>query len=175
MLPALVGLMAQAALAQDLAPLPRWQARVQLGSADAPDAPRGSRLLSANLLGDYYLTGSARSGLRATGGMLLGPLSVVQSASALTLGQSGPLSVGQRAYALASLNGLEGSSSLSYLGLGYTGHWTGIGLSFSADLGLMSGIPGSYRLGRSSAQGFEDVMRDLRFKPLLQLGLSYAY
>ena len=31
------------------------------------------------------------------------------------------------------------------------------------------------RLGRSSAQGFEDAMRDLRFKPLLQLGLAYSY
>ena len=25
------------------------------------------------------------------------------------------------------------------------------------------------------AQGFEDAMRDLRFKPLLQLGLAYSY
>ena len=69
---------------------------------------------------------------------------------------------------------LEPSGNLSYLGIGYTGRMTGGGLSFSADLGLVSGSVG-LRLGRSSAQGFEDAMRDLRFKPLLQLGLAYSY
>jgi hypothetical protein len=31
------------------------------------------------------------------------------------------------------------------------------------------------RLGRSNASGLEDVLRDLRYKPVLQLGLSYSY
>jgi hypothetical protein len=159
--------------------LPRFQARLQLSSMEArADAnPGASRLLSANLLGDYYLTRSASGGgLRATGGMLLGPLSMLQSSGGLALG-SGAVSVGQRGLALSGpqAEGLDPSTSLSYLGIGYTGRVHRSGLAFSADLGLMAGGLSGLRLGRSSAQGFEDAMRDLRFKPLLQLGLAYSY
>lgn len=163
---------------------PRWQARVQLSSSDSPHDPTphlgGSRILSANLLGDYYLTKSGMSGvsggLRATGGLLLGPLSMTQSSGGLALG-SGPVSAGRRSLMSSSLDAytLEPSTSLSYVGIGYTGRVRGSGFAFSADLGLMSGAYGSLRLGRSSAQGFEEAMRDLRFKPLLQLGLAYSY
>lgn len=162
---------------------PRWQARLQLSSADGSDAlPHfgGSRILSANVLGDYYLTSSGFSslhgGLRATGGLLLGPLSMSQSSGGLALG-SGPIAAGRRS---VSMNGpdaysLEPSANLSYVGIGYTGRLKSSGFAFSADLGLMSGSVAAMRLGRSSAQGFEDAMRDLRFKPLLQLGLAYSY
>lgn len=166
---------------------PRWQARLQFSSLDAgvaATAPRlgGSRVLSANLLGDYYLTNSGitglQGGLRATGGVLLGPLSLSQSSGGLALG-AGPFAAGRRSYyGMAGFDGygLEPSASLSYLGIGYTGRIKDSGLAFSADLGLMSGSAGSaLRLGRSNAQGFEDAMRDLRFKPLLQLGLAYSY
>lgn len=163
---------------------PRWQARLQLSAADAGSDARprlgASRILSANLLGDYYLTNSGFSGLggglRATGGLLLGPLSLSQSSGGLALG-NGPISAGRRSLSLGSLDAyaLEPSANLSYVGIGYTGRVHGSGFAFSADLGLMSGNYGSLRLGRSSAQGFEDAMRDLRFKPLLQLGLAYSY
>lgn len=163
---------------------PRWQARLQLNSADAASdaTPHlgGSRLLSANLLGDYYLTSSGFSsldgGLRATGGLLLGPLSMAQSSGGLALG-SGPVSAGRRSVSVSGLDAysLEPNTNLSYVGVGYTGRVHGSGFAFSADLGLMSGSYGGLRLGRSSAQGFEDAMRDLRFKPLLQLGLAYSY
>ncbi|MFG6465454.1 hypothetical protein [Roseateles sp. BYS87W] len=166
----------------DTDPGPRWQARLQLSSADgASTAPlSGSRVLSANLLGDYYLTGTGlsglRGGLRATGGLLMGPLSMSQSSGGLALG-AGPLAAGRRSLVMGGPDAyaLEPSSNLSYLGIGYTGRVQGGGLAFSADLGLMSGSYGALRLGRSSAQGFEDAMRDLRFKPLLQLGLAYNY
>lgn len=163
---------------------PRWQARLQLNSSDSAADPTphlgGSRVLSANLLGDYYLTRSGLSGvsggLRATGGVMLGPLSMALSSGGLALG-SGPVAAGRRSLMASSLDSslLEGSSNLSYLGIGYTGRVRGSGLAFSADLGLMSGAYAGLRLGRSSAQGFEDAMRDLRFKPLLQLGLAYNY
>lgn len=163
---------------------PHWQARLQLNSIDGSgDAQQphlgGSRVLSANLLGDYYLTKSGMSGvtggLRATGGLLLGPLSMTQSSGGLALG-SGPVSAGRRSLLASQLDGYgEGSSNLSYLGIGYTGRVLSSGFAFSADLGLMSGSYAGLRLGRSSAQGFEDAMRDLRFKPLLQLGLAYHY
>lgn len=163
---------------------PRWQARLQLSSidpaADATPQLGGSRVLSANLLGDYYLTRSGFSGLqgglRATGGLLMGPLSMSQSSGGLALG-SGPVAAGRRSLPTQHMDAyaLEPSASLSYVGIGYTGRLQGGGLAFSADFGLMSGSVGGLRLGRSSAQGFEDAMRDLRFKPLLQLGLAYHY
>lgn len=163
---------------------PRWQARLQLNSTDnaADSTPHlgGSRVLSANLLGDYYLTRSGLAGvtggLRATGGLMMGPLSMAQSSGGLALG-SGPVSAGRRSLMSSPLDGyaLEGTSSLSYLGIGYTGRVLSSGFAFSADLGLMSGSYAGLRLGRSSAQAFEDAMRDLRFKPLLQLGLAYHY
>jgi len=179
----LTALLAAPALAQaDLSP--RWQARLQLSSADAASdaTPHlgGSRVLSANLLGDYYLTSSGftglQGGLRATGGVLLGPLSMAQSSGGLALG-SGLVSAGRRSLTATSLDAYtpEQSSNLSYVGIGYTGRLQGGGLAFSADFGLMSGAYSGLRLGRSSAQGFEDAMRDLRFKPLLQLGLAYSY
>ena len=179
-------LVASSALAaDDGVAQPRWQARLQLNSIDSGSEAQqphlgGSRVLSANLLGDYYLTSSGfsslRGGLRATGGLLLGPLSMSQSSGGLALG-SGPVSAGRRSL---SLNGPDGYSldnaNLSYVGIGYTGRVHKSGLAFSADFGLMSGSYGSsLRLGRSSAQGFEDAMRDLGFKPLLQLGLAYNY
>jgi len=180
----LSALFAVSALAADSDANPRWQARLQLSSADANSdaAPHlgGSRVLSANLLGDYYLTSSGfsglRGGLRATGGLLLGPLSMAQSSGGLALG-SGPISAGRRSLTVSGLDAysLEPSGNLSYFGIGYTGRVQGSGFAFSADLGLMSGTYGGLRLGRSSAQGFEDAMRDLRFKPLLQLGLAYNY
>jgi hypothetical protein len=171
---------------------PSWQARLQLSSlAPAPagtyEAQRygGSRLLSASLLGDYYLTGSGlggvHGGLRATGGVMLGSLS--QSSAGLGLGASAhPASphfaIGQRS--VSSLSPLGDASdpygSMSYLGLGYTGQSLRGGWGFSADLGLVNGSATSgMRLGSNSTQNMEDLLRDMRFRPVLQLGLSYSY
>jgi len=172
---------------------PRWQARLQLSSLDSSahgvEAQRqsGSRLLSANLLGDYYLTGSGlggiRGGLRATGGMLLGPMSLSQASAGLALGGSAfqlgqNVAIGQRSLGLLSpsSDATDPSASLSYVGIGYTGQTLRGGFSFSADLGLVSNTNiAGLRLGRSNAAGMEDVLRDLRYKPVLQLGLSYSY
>ncbi len=163
---------------------PRWQARFQLSSLDAKhladsSSPVGSRVLSLNLLGDYYLTGSGisgvRGGMRATGGMLLGPLSLTQSSAGLALGSgTSGLNFGQRSVRLGN-EFRDPAATVSYLGIGYTGHLLHSGLSFSADLGLVSNLSlGGLRLGNAPAP-LDDVLRDLRYKPLLQLGLSYSY
>ncbi|XHS80180.1 hypothetical protein ACFJGW_09445 [Burkholderiaceae bacterium UC74_6] len=163
---------------------PRWQARFQLSNVDTDrfglDSMRlGNRVLSVNMLGDYYLTSSGlsgvRGGLRATGGMLLGPLSLTQTSSGLALGNSGnrSLNFGLRSFGTPDTS--EPSASMSYLGIGYTGHALHSGLSFSADLGLMTNTALSgLRLGQTPVQ-LDDVLRDMRYKPLLQLGLSYSY
>ncbi len=168
---------------------PRWQARFQLSNLDTSplanfDGPRlGSRTIGANLLGDYYLTGSGlggvRGGLRLSGGMMLGPVSLAQSSSALALGNNGDQSVnvGRRSLNLVTprLDLSDPSASMSYFGIGYTGHALHSGLSFSADLGLVNGTSlGGLRLGGSQI-ALDDVLRDMRYKPLLQMGLSYSY
>ncbi len=166
---------------------PRWQARFQLSDASTlngfDSARLGPRTVGANLLGDYYFTGSGlggvRGGLRLSGGMMLGPLSLTQSSSALALGNNGDqsINVGRRSLNLLSprLDLSDPSASMSYFGIGYTGHALRSGLSFSADLGLMNSTSlGGLRLG-GNALALDDVLRDMRYKPLLQMGLSYSY
>ncbi len=192
---ALAGSPARAAdgLQLDLKPLetnatagPRWQARFQLSNADFErfglDSTRlNKHVLSLNLLGDYYFTGSGlsgvRGGLRATGGMLLGPASVTQASSGLALGNAGnrTLNFGLRNFgSVPDVN--EPSASMSYLGIGYTGHALRSGLSFSADVGLVTNTAlGGLRLGNNAPLQVDEVLRDMRYKPLLQLGMSYSY
>lgn len=159
----------------------RWQARVQLSSLEG----QGARLLSANLLGDYYLTGSGlggfAGGLRATGGMMMGSASLAQSSAGLALTRDfrQRLAVGQRSVSLlrpdTQLLG-DAAPSLSYLGIGYSGQSLRGGWGFSADLGLIGPLSlGGLRLGLSRNTGAEELLRDLRLKPVLQLGLSYSY
>lgn len=165
----------------------RWQARVQLSQLESQ---AGSRVLSANVLGDYYLTGSllgaqTRGGLRATGGLLMGSPSLSQSSAGLALGNSSlsqrqSLSIGHRQINLLSPSppvGADPSNSMSYLGIGYTGQSLRGGWGFSADLGLVrQNDRDEWRLGRSGlAPSLEDVLMDMRFRPVLQFGLSYSY
>ncbi len=113
-----------------------WQGRLRLSQSQdsgslAFDARNGSRLLSANLLADYHLTGSGlgvntRGDLRATGGLMLGPMSLLQSSSGLALGQSAAvspsLSAGRRSLSLLTGPEREPNLSLSYAGVGYTSY-----------------------------------------------------
>ncbi|MEO3711908.1 hypothetical protein [Roseateles flavus] len=165
------------------APGLRWQARVQLSQVDGLDTSTGrsSRSLSAALLGDYYLTRSGlgegvRGGLRATGGLMMGSLSITQSGSGLTLspqsmslGQS--LAIGLRAVGSTADRGDPGST-LSYIGIGYSGISTRGGWGFSADVGLIN--RNSLRLGNSLGS-VDEALRDNRLMPVLQFGLSYSY
>ncbi len=165
------------------APGLRWQARLQLSQVDNQDSGNGrsSRSLSAALLGDYYLTGSGlgagvRGGLRATGGLMMGPLSITQSGSGLTLsaqsmslGQS--LAVGLRAVG-ALPDRSDPAGTLPYIGIGYSGISSRGGWGFSADLGLIN--RNNLRLGNSLGS-VDDALRDNRLMPVLQFGLSYSY
>ncbi len=188
---ALASLSAQAAEGLQVRPdelVPqRWQARLQLNQLDAA-SPMGSRLLGANLLGDYYLTGSllgnqVSGGLRATTGLLLGPLSVLQGNGGLALGSTGlstqRLAVGQRMVSWPGLGGAglagDSGSSLSYVGIGYTGQSLRGGWGFSADLGLaVSGLSDGLRLGRSPLS-LDDATRAGRYQAVLQLGLNFRF
>lgn len=144
------------------------RARVHLLSAD--ESGQGSRLAGAQLLGDYYL---GQRGLRVSGGLMLGPVSLL--ASGLAPAQPGRLGVAHRRL-LGGMQASEASLSQPYLGLGYGRHGSAWG--FSADLGVaVAGSTSGVRLGSANAfaQSLDDSLRRLQWTPMLQLGLSYRF
>ena len=179
-------------LAANTEPWARWQGRLSFGTtapawragwADINLA--GRKPVRLSLMGDYYLSapligvGSA-GGLRATGGVILGPRYQPW------LGQSGGagsgFSIDSRSFgpaAMPSTNDPAGdTATLPYLGLGYTGLSARSGWSFSADLGLVAQSPGNAsRLGRAlgGGQSLDEAVRDLRLAPLFQVGVSYSF
>lgn len=147
---------------------PLLQARVNLLSGDENSG--GSRLLGAQLLGDYYLAGS---GLRLSGGLLMGPSSLL--GSGLAPASRGLLGVGHRRLLGSGLND-ELNHSQPYLGFGYSRY--GDGWGFSADLGVaVSGNASGLRLGGTSAfaSSLDDTLRRLQWTPMLQFGVNYRF
>ena len=72
----------------------------------------------------------------------------------------------------------DSSGAVPYLGVGYTGLSGKAGWGFSADLGVMALNPGSAaNLGRvfGNVQNLDDVLRDMRLSPLVQVGVSYSF
>lgn len=164
-------------------PWPRLQGRVvgPLGTTPAApglraDEPGMGLNTGSALLGDLYLSSS-----------FLGPqvLGGFRASSGVILGQRGIGSVSAGSWGLASASGSTAmaagdgtSSSVPYLGIGYSGLSARGGWGFTADLGLVALNPGSaVRLGRSASpsQTLEDTLRDLRLSPLLRLGVSYEF
>jgi hypothetical protein len=137
--------------------------RTEFGNPDG-DA---LKINSLSVMGDYYfsrpLLGNA-GGLRATSGLLLGPRASLWSS---------PAAMDRRVTADAGAD----NSTTPYLGVGYTGLSSKGGWGLSADLGLMAMPRSSVRLGKvfNGTQSLDDAMRDLRFAPLLQLGVSYSF
>ncbi|MDQ6679758.1 MAG: hypothetical protein M3Y67_02180 [Pseudomonadota bacterium] len=171
---------------------PRWQGRLSLGNAmpasrigQAPQATFNPASASLSLMTDYYLSGSllgpARAGgFRATSGVMVAPRS--QSlVGLLSSGQNGLPNVDRRRVFGQAAAALPGDASvdapaLPYLGVGYTGLSPRGGWSFNADLGLMS-RGSAVKLGRvvAGGQSLDDTLRDMRWLPLLQLGVSYSF
>jgi hypothetical protein len=169
---------------------PRWQVRLQLnaefhsmpaanGLAVLQAAPRAR---SGSLFGDYYLAsprlGNA-GGLRLTSGVVVG-----QRGSLLGPGSPASLEHGfagtvthNLAPVPASLDaGAETTLTWPYLGVGYSGNSLRGGWGVSADLGLAAQNPGAIRLGRTfGSQPFDELVRDMRLTPVLQLGVSYRF
>ncbi len=162
---------------------PRWQTRVSVLPAPraTPGAAVNPALASLGVMSDYYMTGSLlgprrAGGFRATSGVVIGP-----RAQALTLGSPGS-GAERRVFgpspAILPGDAAADNSTLPYLGVGYTGLSTRGGWSFSADLGMMSLAPsGVVKLGRvfNGSQSLDDTLRDMRWSPVLQLGVSYSF
>jgi hypothetical protein len=170
----------------------RLQARLAFATTATPlrtdfqGVETAFKVSSLSLMGDYYLRPSLSQltlgGLRATGGLMLGQRNGLWG---LSSPQIGTMSA-ERRNASASHDPYNPNytefSTTPYLGIGYSGTSATFGRSgnwgFTADLGLMSLSPSALgRVGRVAAgsQNLDDMVRDLRLSPVLQLGFSYSF
>ncbi len=162
----------------------RWQARLAISQPAPPwrasfggEDSAGLNPRSLSIMGDYLFarlqSDDASHVLRATSGLVLGPRPTLWAGQS---GVSASLAPQRRLFGEARGD----MSALPYVGVGYSGI-AGLsgrgGWSFSADFGLMAlGAGNAVRLGRSgNYQGVDDLVRELRLTPVLQLGASYAF
>jgi hypothetical protein len=170
--------------AEDSSRWMQWKGRMALGTT-APDwraglagsESAGLKLGGVSVTSDYYFLNKAlpgtAGGFRATSGLVYGARPTLWAS---TPGAGSARGVGLDRQAVAP-DGTE-PATLPYLGFGYTGLSARGGWSFSADVGLLAQNPGSaVRFGRvfNGTQNFDEVMRELRLAPMVQLGVSYAF
>jgi hypothetical protein len=177
--------------------LPRLQGRVRLGMgastldlSGASGAAVDAKLSGASVFGDYYFgdrqatRDGDTSGFRATTGVYIGSRTGLWGGPTSLAPSTGVLSVERQSFSLAVPSGSDDatgertSSTVPYIGLGYSSSSLKGGFSYSADLGLMALNPGgALRLGRAfgGGQSLEDLLRDLRFSPVVQVGVSYSF
>ncbi len=159
-----------------------WVARLDLG---AGDLERRSGRAGWQLLGDVFLAGGPASsgtgtanGLRATGGWVgLTPVAAPgSSAVGNTVLNRRPALLGTRLTPLWS-QVREPGAVTTYLGLGYSLGLDRPGWGVKADVGLLSTRDGSggLRLNRSGVSMEDASVGDLRWLPMLQVGVSYAF
>jgi hypothetical protein len=153
---------------------PGWRADL------APLERSGLQVGSVGLLGDVYFgadraaPGLPASGFRATSGVLIGARSPLLGAA----GTADRRLFGASAAPIAPIEPALESATLPYVGIGYSNLWGKSGWSFSADLGVVSQSPANaVRFGRvfGGSQSLDDVIRDMRLGPVVQLGVSYSF
>ena len=167
---------------------PRWQARVGLStrSTSTVETSAAWHASAGQMLADYYLDsvrlGASGSigGLRATSGLLIGQRSLALGTPALTSGQGSSLTLLRSLRPAVGMPGdgaQEPWSAVPYIGIGYSGVSLRGGWGFTADVGLAAGADGlrARRDGALGTQGLEDLLRELRLRPVLQVGASYAF
>jgi hypothetical protein len=144
---------------------PRWGARLQVSTdpltqGDLPAATALSRAHAVQLLGDFYI---ARPRLGEAGGLRL-------TSGLWMSARRDSLAVGLP-WASATLE------SWPYLGIGYSASSPRGGWGLHADLGLAMRNPGGLKLDRlvSGGQTLDDAMRELRLRPVVQIGASYSF
>jgi hypothetical protein len=164
---------------------PRLQARLGVNTSTSPaDGGSASWHQQAGvLLGDYYFSrarlgqGQVSSGFRATSGMLLGQRALALGTPAMPSSQG--MAVTQLRQPRGALPGIESASepwaAVPYIGIGWSGVSVRGGWGVSADLGLAgrSGSNGGLRV--SGNQSLDDLLRELRISPMVQVGVSYAF
>lgn len=173
---------------------PHWEGRIGLG-VEYSTTPLQDRMLSqqnaaatglnvrsAHILSDYYFSG----GFRATAGLVRG--SLTRSIWSDAGGTSGLNLSLQRLEAVSLVPSLpddalgRGHVTHPYVGAGYSFNLSRPGqLSawrFNADLGIISVNNNNIdRITQAfSGEGaFSDIVRDLRFRPVLKISVRYAF
>jgi hypothetical protein len=161
---------------------PGWRADL------APTARSGLQVGGLGLLSDIYLgeskaaAGVPSSGFRATSGLLIGARSPALS-GATTPSSDGLFASNRRLFgaspgAFGATEPSADGSTVPYIGIGYSNLSPKSGWHFSADLGVVSQSPGNVvRFGRvfGGLQNLDDVIRDMRLAPVVQLGVSYSF
>ncbi|MDQ6638909.1 MAG: hypothetical protein M3Z15_04500, partial [Pseudomonadota bacterium] len=162
---------------------PGWRADL------TPFERTGLQVGSVGLLGDVYFgstkeaRASSAGGFRATSGVLIGArspwLGTASAPASSGLFASDRRLFGSSANALSypSDSPVE-SATVPYIGIGYSNLSAKSGWSFSADLGVVSQSPANVvRFGRvfGGSQSLDDVVRDMRLAPVVQLGVSYSF
>ncbi|MCU0923017.1 MAG: hypothetical protein MUF16_22305 [Burkholderiaceae bacterium] len=143
-------------------------------------AAQGTAPLGASLGGDYYFSkdlaaaGRPPSGFRASGALLIRQpgvsLSDLTWQSRATASLASPLRLPEP--------GNQSPSAMPYLGVGYSDYSLKTGWGFWADIGLVVQSPGNaLGMGRvlSGTQSVDDLVRELRLSPMLQLGVNYSF
>lgn len=172
---------------------PHWEGRIGVMLDRAYDPLKGSFVLaqpvpssglnmrSAHVLSDYYFSG----GFRATVGLVRG--SVTQSSWSDgdddTIGSGLNLSL-QRVDNLAlgdpRNQSYEGENrTLPYIGAGYAVSLGSPGSDsmwrFNADLGLVSANSSSISRALQGEASLDDMVRDLRLRPVIKVSVRYAF
>lgn len=148
--------------------------------------PALARPLGASLAGDYYFgaqpddPAAARSGFRASSALLIrqGGLSLSDLAWSTRAAASFGTSTRLALPTLAGDPTAYSVSTLPYVGIGYSDLALKGGWGFWADVGLVVQSPGgALGLGRvlSGGQSFDDLLRELRLAPMVQLGVNYSF
>lgn len=172
---------------------PRWQTRLLASpsfslwqhAVTAQDAGRRGPE-SISLLGDFYFSrplqrSRAAEGFRATSGVIIGPLgSHVLSAfgpSAASRGLGSGASIA-RAGQFDSRTTSATLDATPYLGFGYSRGSPSAGWGFTADIGIIARNASSdTKFGRTSGSSLpvDDLLREMRLAPLLNIGVSYSF
>lgn len=151
----------------------------------ASTAWTGYAPVAASVGGDYYFSknlvdpAAPPSGFRASGALLIRQpgvsLSDLARSSRATTSLALPL---RQPYGSLADPGGQGVSAQPYLGIGYSDYSLKTGWGFWADFGLVVQSPGN-ALGMSrvmsGTQSLDDLVRELRLSPMLQLGVNYSF
>jgi hypothetical protein len=164
---------------------PRLQARVGVNTslATADGSSVSWQQQAGVVLGDYYFSRArlgemqVSSGFRATSGVLLGQRSLALSTPALAQGTTiGLTTLRQPRLAMPGLEvAAEPWAAVPYVGVGWSGLSAKGGWGVSADFGFAGRSYASGGLRVSGGQSLDDLLRELRLTPMVQLGVSYAF
>ena len=145
--------------------------------------------MAASLTGDYYFSSALaddtqpRSGFRASSALLIRQSGIslsdvaMTSRSSASFGTPALLALGAPSVSLGDAQAY-GISALPYVGVGYSGVSLKSGWGFWADVGLVVQSPGgAIGVGRvlSGTQGVDELLRELRMAPMVQLGVNYSF